>query len=70
MAKARAGETALSGSNGSERLALFGAQSSCRADRFFVTAGAFTLSLNMGLCNCFFRWLELAPQKRESDELV
>jgi hypothetical protein len=45
----------LSGSDGSERLALSGAQFSCRADRFFVAAGALTLSLNVGLFKCFFQ---------------
>jgi hypothetical protein len=54
MRKAGAGERALSGSEGSERFALRGAFSSCRADRFFVAADAFNLILHMILFNCFF----------------
>jgi hypothetical protein len=75
---------ALPGSEGSERFALSGAQSSCQADRFFVTAGAFTLPLNSSLCKYFFAsrrrrkkgathavlMHELPPQKRESDDSV
>jgi hypothetical protein len=54
MGKAGAGKMALTRPEESERLALSGAQSSCRADRFFVTAGAFILSLNMVLFKWFF----------------
>ena len=53
MRKARAGEMALSDSEASERLALCGAQSSRRADQFFVTAAAVKVQLNRSLCNCF-----------------
>jgi hypothetical protein len=54
MRKAGVVEMVLTRPEESERLALSGAQSSCRADRFFVAAGAFILSLNRFLCNRFF----------------
>ena len=55
MRKAGTEEMALTRPEESERVALSGAQSSCRADRFFVAAGAYILSLNRVLCNRFFR---------------
>src|SRR5688572_22225347 len=53
MTKAGTGGTALTPPEESERLALSGAQSSCRADRFFVAASAWSLPLDGPLCNCF-----------------
>jgi hypothetical protein len=62
MRKGRAGETALTRPEESELLALSGAQLSYRADRFFVTAGALTLSLNRAVCNWFFGLVSLTCQ--------
>jgi hypothetical protein len=66
--RAGAGEMAPSGSDGSERLALSGAQSSCRADRFFVAAGAFILILDGILCNYFFGFSYTRQRRERSAE--